>query len=253
MKIKEIKEQAQIGLKGNFFKSIFITIFYTVITLLAQLLINKISKYLSNENLKTFLNFLILLINFALLPFSYGVISSLINIFKGKKVNYTEFIDISLLNYTKVIKLILSIILKILPYILIFVVTLILALTNFNIFLINILTSILCITSIILLFVKTLNFTFALFINYDNPDLSCKEILAKNISIIKNNKCKYLLLLLSFILWFAIIVLINGLLKYFIEDFTIINYISKFLIAIITPIITISQYIFYDNLTNENK
>ena len=98
MKIKEIKEQAKLGLKGNFFKAIFITLFYTVITILAGLLINKINNFFTNTNIKLFLDILVGLINLALLPFSYGVISSLINIFKGKKVDYTEFINISILN-----------------------------------------------------------------------------------------------------------------------------------------------------------
>ena len=253
MKIKEIKEQSKLGLKGNFFKSIFITLFYTVITILVGLLINNINNSFSNTNLKLILDILVGLINLALLPFSYGVISSLINIFKGKKVDYTEFINISLLNYFKVIKIILSVLLKIFPYIFILAISLALAITDFNIPIINILTAILCLTSIIVLFIKTLNFAFVLFVNYDNPDLSCKEILLKSKSTIKNNKCKYLLLLLSFILWFAIIVLINRLLMYFIENTNIINYINNLLIAIITPIITVSQYIFYDDLTNENK
>ena len=253
MKIKEIKEQAKIGLNGNFFKSIFVTLFYTIITILAGLLINNIKNSFSNINFKLLLDILVGLINLALIPFSYGVISSLINIFKGKKVDYTEFINISLLNYAKIIKLVLSMLLKILPYIFIFTVALVLAITNFNNNIINILTAILCLTSIIVLFIKTLDFTFVLFVNYDNPNLTCKEILLKSKSTIKSKKCKYLLLLLSFILWFAIIVLINRLLMYFIENTTIISYINNILIAIITPIITVSQYIFYDDLTNENK
>ena len=59
--------------------------------------------------------------------------------------------------------------------------------------------------------------------------------------------------MLSFILWFAIIVLISKLLMFFIENLTIISYINNIMIAIITPIITISQYVFYDNIVNEKK
>ena len=253
MKIKEIKEQAKLGLKGNFLKSIFITLFYTIITMLFGLFTNYLTTKLSNTTLKLFLDILIMLINLALIPFSYGVISSLINIFKGKKVDYTEFINISLLNYSKIIKLILSMLVRILPYILILTITLILAITNFNNNTIHLLNALLFFTSCCILFIKALDYTFALFINYDNPDLSCKEILVKSKSTIKNQKTKYLLLILSFILWFIIIVLINKLLNYFISNITVLDYINNILVAIITPIITISQYVFYDDLTNEKK
>jgi len=249
MKIKEIKEQAKIGLTGNLFKSIFITLFYTIITILFAFLSDKLNSHLLHANT----TIITILINLILLPFSYGVISSLINIFKGKKVDYTEFINISLLNYGKIIKLFFSILLKILPFIFIFATFFVLTNTNFNNIVINYIAFILTVTSFILLFIKALDFTFALFLNYDNSNLSCKEILANSKSLIKNNKCKYLLLILSFILWFAIIVLIRRLLMYFISSYIIINYISNILMAIITPMITISQYIFYDNLSNETK
>ena len=249
MKIKEIKEQAKVGLTGNLFKSIFITLFYTIITILFAFLSDKLNSHLLHANT----TIITILINLILLPFSYGVISSLINIFKGKKVDYTEFINISLLNYGKIIKLFFSILLKILPFIFIFATFFVLTNTNFNNIVINYIAFILTVASFILLFIKALDFTFALFFNYDNSNLSCKEILANSKSLIKNNKCKYLLLILSFILWFAIIVLIRRLLMYFISSYIIINYISNILMAIITPMITISQYIFYDNLINENK
>ena len=249
MKIKEIKSQAKLGLKGNFFKAIFITLFYTVLTILIEFSAEKLSLFLLHSK-QTIIT---LLINLTLLPFSYGVLSSLINIFKGKKVAYTEFINISLLNYSKIIKLFLSLFLRILPFMFIVATFLVLINTNFNNIIINYIALILSFITLVILLIKILDYIFVLFINYDNPKLSCKEIISKSKSIIKNNKFKYLLLILSFILWFIIIVLINRLLMYFISDITIISYINSIMIAFITPMITISQYIFYDNLINENK
>ena len=49
MKIKEIKEQAKIGLKGNFFKAIIITVFYTIINILVQMLIKNLSGHLKEN------------------------------------------------------------------------------------------------------------------------------------------------------------------------------------------------------------
>ena len=249
MKIKEIKEQAKVGLTGNLFKSIFITLFYTIITILFAFLSGKLNSHLLHANT----TIITILINLILLPFSYGVLSSLINIFKGKKVAYTEFINISLLNYSKIIKLFLSLFLRILPFMFIVATFLVLINTNFNNIIINYIALILSFITLVILLIKILDYIFVLFINYDNPKLSCKEIISKSKSIIKNNKFKYLLLILSFILWFIIIVLINRLLMYFISDITIISYINSIMIAFITPMITISQYIFYDNLSNETK
>ena len=187
------------------------------------------------------------------MPFSYGIISSLINIFKGKKVDYTEFINISLLNYSKIIKLFGLIFIKLLPYILILAISMGLAITVFDTSIINTISDILFILVLIIFIFKLLDFNFTLFINYNNPTLSCKEILEKSKITIKNNKFKSILLLASFILWFLIILVIVTLLSYFIKNTIVLEYIITFLLAIITPSITISQYVFYDDLTNENK
>ena len=68
----------------------------------------------------------------------------------------------------------------------------------------------------------------------------------------KKNKLKYLLLMLSFILWLIIFALFKNILNYFIDP-TYSTYISNTLFAIITPAITISQYIFYDSLANTTQ
>ena len=224
MKIKEIKEQAKIGLKGNFFKAIIITIFYTIINILVQMLIKNLSDAFSGLNLNGLFTIISIIINLAILPFSYGVIVSLVEIFKGKKISYTDFINISLLNYTKIIKLFIGIFFRVLPYVAIFSVCLFLFLFDFKNPAINLFNLIIFIISFIVLFIKSLNYALALFVYYDNPKLSCKEILNKSKSIINKNKFKYLLLLLSFILWFAFFALINKAMTILGLNINIINY-----------------------------
>jgi hypothetical protein len=65
--------------------------------------------------------------------------------------------------------------------------------TNFNNIIINYIALTLSFITFILLIIRTLDFIFVLFINYDDSTLSCKEILSKSQSIIKHNKWKYLI------------------------------------------------------------
>lgn len=251
MKIKEIKEQARISLKGNLFKAILITIFYTIISILIQMLIKNITNIFSTLNANEVLTIITIFINIAFFPFSYGVIASLIDISKGEKVSFTNFINISILNYTKIVKLFLSILIRLLIHVAFLVITLILATYNFNNPAINLFALILFIASCINLFIQALSYALALFVYYDNSTTSCKEILNNSKKIIKRNKFKYLLLLFSYILWFAFFALINKAMTILGININIINYTINILTACITPVITVSQYIFYDNLADK--
>ena len=135
MKISEIKNQASISLKGNLFKAILITLFYTLITLLIQFLLSKLETILLNS--KTIFSIIKIITNISLLPLSYGLIVSLIELSKNKNVNLTNFINESLLNYIKVIKIFLGIFLRILIYVAILVILLSLIISNLGNNLVN--------------------------------------------------------------------------------------------------------------------
>ena len=250
MKISEIKKQCSLSLEGNLFKAILITLFYTLINLLAQFILLKLKSVFANAN--TLFLIIQLVINVALLPFSYGLIVSLIEISKNKNISLTNFINVGLLNYTKTIKIFFGIFLRIIGYVALFMFALILSIINFGNPAITVLFRILLIISIIVLIIKSLNFVFVLFINYEDSKLSVKEIINKSKELMKKNKFKYILLILSFILWFIIFSLFGNILNYFIDP-TYSIYVLNALFAIITPTITISQYIFYDSLANTNE
>lgn len=250
MKIREIKDQAFISLKGNLFKAILITLFYTLITLLIQFLLSKLETILLNA--KTIFSIIMIITNISLLPLSYGLIVSLIEISKNKNISLTNFINESLLNYIKVIKIFLGIFLRILIYVAVLTLILSLIITNFGNNIINSIFGILLIINIIFLIIKSLDFVFVLFVNYDNSKLSVKEIINKSKELIKKNKLKYILLILSFILWFILFILFVNILSYFINP-TYSIYILNILFALITPWITISQYVFYDSLENTKE
>lgn len=250
MKISEIKNQASISLKGNLFKAILITLFYTLITLLIQFLLSKLETILLNS--KTIFSIIKIITNISLLPLSYGLIVSLIELSKNKNVNLTNFINESLLNYIKVIKIFLGIFLRILIYVAILVILLSLIISNLGNNLVNSILGVLLIVNIIFLIIKSLDFALVLFVNYDNSKLSVKEIINKSKELMKNNKFKYILLILSFILWFILFILLVNVLSYFINP-TYCIYILNILFALITPLVTISQYIFYDSMENTKE
>ena len=250
MKISEIKKQALLSLEGNLFKAILMTLFYTLINLLAQFSLTKLSAILANSNMLFFI--IELVINIALFPFSYGLIVSLIELSKNKNISLTNFINAGLLNYTKTIKIFFGIFLRIIGYVALLMFILIFASFSFANAAINTLFLILLFTSIIFLLIKTLDFVLVLFINYDNSKLSVKEIIKKSKELMKKNKFKYILLALSFILWFIIFALLENILNYFIDP-TYSTYVSDILFALITPTITVSQYIFYDSISNTKE
>ena len=250
MKISEIKKQASLSLEGNLFKAILMTLFYTLINLLAQFILTKLNTIFANAN--TLFLIIQLVINIGLLPFSYGLIVSLIELSKNKNISLTNFINVGLLNYTKTIKIFFGIFLKIIGFVVLFTISLTLCVINFGNPAINTLFAILLIVCIITLLIKSLDFVLVLFINYDDSKLPVKEIIKKSKELMKKNKFKYVLLVLSFILWFIIFALFGNILNYFIDP-TYSIYISNALLAIITPTITISQYIFYDSLANTKE
>lgn len=250
MKISEIKNQASLSLEGNLFKAILMTLFYTLINLLTQFILTKLDTVFTNAN--TLFSMIQSIVNIALLPFSYGLIVSLIELTKNKNIGLTNFINVGLLNYTKTIRIFFGIFLRILGYVALFSIALILFSIDFSNSAIILLLLILLLSSIILLFIKSLDFALVLFINYDDPKLSVKKIIKKSKELMEKNKLKFVLLILSFILWFIILVLLENILSYFINP-TYSTYISNALFAIITPIITISQYIFYDSLANAKQ
>ena len=247
MKISDIRNQTSLSLEGNLFKAILMTLFYTIINLLTQFLLEKLSSLLTNSS--TLFIIIQILINTALLPFSYGLVVSLIEISKNKKISLTNFINVGLLNYTKIISLFFRVFLKIIGYVAIFLLALILSVMNFNNAALNTLIIILLLIGIIALIIKALDFVFILFVNYEHPKKSIKEIIKESKSLIKKNKIKYVLLILSYILWFIIFGLLGNILKYFIDQ-TLSLYITNLCFAIITPSITISEYILFDYLSN---
>ena len=243
--IFELRKQTSLVLEGNLLKAIIISLFSTLISGLAEFGLFKLSGFLPNHS--NIFYIIQLLVSVILLPLSYGVIVSMIRISKNENVTITDFINIAIMNYSKVIKIIFNIFIRIIGYVFLFTIFLfLLAFSKQNDALV-LLFSLLTIASFIILIYKAMNYCLAFFINYENPNKPCKEILKESSLLMKKNKLRFILIVLSFILYFIIIGLISKISRLLINE-EINNVLLKFLFALILPSITICQYLFYESL-----
>lgn len=250
MTISETKDTARKTLSGKLGNAYIITSLYTLITFSLKY----ISKLLSFKN-TTFSSLLIIVFGLIQLFFGYGLISNLIKISKQQEpVPYTGFITDAILNITKVFKLIIGIFFRLLlPLLGLSIILYIesylsnMAIDNNNYKLASILMLIVFILAFIGIIIYVLNFAFAIFCLIDENDKSTTELLKKSKNLIKGNKLNYIKLVLSFIFYYILIFLVGLLLSRFLDTFAI-SIILTILSMLLTPYITISQYIFYEEL-----
>lgn len=155
------------------------------------------------------------------LPLSYGIMASFIKLIRGEEVKYTGFIKDAYNNLKKVWciygqiikKLLVPIIIAVICYIIMIIGTTGSVLNAFsgdysNIAIWGILTiisSIVCFILGIYLTIKELLYSLSMFILYDNPDMTTKEIVEESERLMKGNRLKYIWLELTFIGWFLLI------------------------------------------------
>lgn len=255
MSISEIKDTAKKTLSGKMVNIYIITSIYTLFCFALQFISQKISE--SHNIVSTILTIIFSIIQ---LFFGYGLISNLIKISKQhESVAYTQFITDAIINASKVLKLIANLFLKILAPIILFSIVfgceyyfLQLSISNTNYRMPLIICFILFIFSFIALISYSLNFVLSLFCLVDNNDNSAKENLSISKTLMKGNKLKYFGLLLSFIGYYILIGLVIYILGFFLDIFYL-RIISTILTMLLTPYITISQYIFYEELLPVNN
>lgn len=245
--IRELKKDAKVRLSGNYFKLIFIYAIYSIViyafSALAKLINSNIIKFL----------YLLLLLVFAA-SFSFGLISCIMDIIRGKKTSFTEFINIGFKNMSKSCAVFLRILLKLLiPIILLIasmyfvLVTLANAVTNGPLANYFILSMILLIVTLIFLLIRSLYYSFSFYLLKDKKEKSSKEIVNMSHDLIKGNIVKIIGLTLSFIGWYLLIFAIALIASYFLpqEFTTIITEIGSMLLF---PYITTTMIGFYEDV-----
>lgn len=216
------RKQARQKLKGFWKDAFLISFFLIFITTMFYLL-----EYFTRSN--TLLNLIVLLsiLTFTI-PLNYGYLSSLYKIRNMEKYSYFGFIKFAIKNFKKSWSIFANILLKILPLFIVFlIVTMVLAygstvivnsnLLDFEIssfsdfgnldssiafgviaFTLGLISYFIC---IILFIPKFLLYSLSFFIGIKYTDISAKNAVEKSKELMKGNRIKLLILLVSFIFW----------------------------------------------------
>lgn len=251
-KIGELKKDAKVRLSGSYFKLLLIYFMYEVILFTFSAL----SNFITSNIIK--LIYLILLLVFTV-PLSYGLISSFMDIVRGKKTSITEFINVGFKNILSVWKVYLRIFLKLIIPILIIIVS------TFGLFLsiaestLNntvpfyfILTALAFTISVIILFVAYLYYSLSLYILKDEPEKTAKEIVELSHDLMKGNIIKYIGLSISFIGWYLLITIISLLIMYLLPS-KIATLVMEFCFIALFPYITATMIGFYEDVLYDKK
>lgn len=249
MNISELKKDAKIKLSGIYFKVILINLVYLIIVGILETLGNIIN----NDILSFIYPILILIIS---LPFSYGLLVSMLKLSRNEDISLTDFITIGLNNMKNVWKVLGRTILKVIVPIILFILTAVTSIITFSVSLAYSISPIIIIVSFTLFIIATiyyiaklLSYILTYYILYDNPELSAKEIVGKSENLMNKHKWDYILLCLSFIGWILLIYLCSTLLIMFVNEIlgTILLFIAYLALV---PYISFSMVNFYEELSS---
>lgn len=260
MKSKELKKEALSKISGKFHKLVLIQLLFTLISIAFNILIDSLNGKTNSSTVASFAISLIYLI-FSF-PFAFGVLSSTVNISRGKDDSVTEFINIGLKKFASFWRVTIRLTLKLILPIIIFAI-IIAVITgvivsksspNVNDLIANLIIMLLVVYVLFAIFMIILLLPYVLssFILHDNPEKTGKEILQISVTMMKNNKLKYIGLLFSFLGWY----LLAGIIVYFSTLYlseTAAQIISYLPMLFLSPYITITQLAFYENLKENSN
>lgn len=245
--IRELKKDAKVRLSGNYFKILFIYLLYGIIVFAFSYL----SKYIQQSVIRLIYSFAILIFS---IPLSYGVISCILDIVRGKNTSLTEFINVGLKNIGRTWGIYLRILLRLLFPIIFFIASTFFTLLTIagsilktdlgNYFILSI---ILLTVSIVLLIILNLYYAFAFYLLKDKPEKSSKELVLLSKTLMKGNLIKYITLGLSFFGWYLLIFAVSFVLAYFLPS-KLVNLVPEIGSLFIFPYITTTLIGFYEDV-----
>ena len=257
MQISEIRKDAKIKLTGNYIKCASSSLLYFIIISLLTFFQAKFANSIKSSVVLAFVQAIFLILGWIL---NYGIIANILDLVNIKTNSITDFINTTLKQGEKYLKIGFNILLKILlPLFLNLLAafywfgTMIANVNNINFLCFNKnlvpLASTICIISGILLLYYILKYALVAYIYHENPEMSEKDIVNKSKELMKGNKFKYILLLLSFLHWFLIGAIILLVLNIFIDA----KYLTPFMVffySSIRPHIVTSKAEFYNELND---
>lgn len=248
MKASEIRRQAREALRGKWGKSVCITLAYIVIVFII-LLITELFE--SGSVIKTIVQIIQIFIN---VPLSLGFAYSMIKIKRNEEVRPFDFLKIGFKNFGRAWKLDLRIFLKLIVPIIILIIGLVFIYVALfgatlvvyelsdveldwnllsNIFYIGIAIYLL---GLILSIIFGLLYSLVFMVAYDNPYMAASVAVNKSAELMRGNRWKFFVLILSFLGW-----AILGILSLGIGLLWLIPYIQ------------VTGVCFYDELLKINK
>lgn len=267
MKISELKKEAITKLTGKWGLAVGVGIVYAIFYAVLQMILDFVFQNAS-EGVLAIISFIL---DILLIPFSYGILVSMIRLSRNENVGVMDFISTGLRNFGKVIKLNIVMVLKLwLPILLLIVSVLLLGFAFYQVSdsaitaetLPNVSSSpelvpALIITAIVIelvavsiMIVKTLSFSLSSYLLFDNPEATSNEIINTSVRLMKGYKFKFVLLDFSFIGWIFLLLFTFVIAAAIVPTFSIIVLLAG--ISILAPYISFTTISFYETLKNNN-
>lgn len=209
MVLSDIRKQAREALAGKWGKGALIVLAYCAF----EFALGFVSGLVDNiAFLKFIMNIATIIIS---VPISFGLIASFIKLKRGEEVKAFDFVTYAFSKFSRAWVITGGILSKIwLPLLLYVLATIALvfattfglaasAISSSSSFVViaSIIGFALFIAAFIFLFVKSLLYSLAYFVGYDNENMSGKEAAEESAKLMTGNRCKFVLLQLSFIGW----------------------------------------------------
>lgn len=270
MKISELKKDARVRLTGAYPKLFGMYLIYAVFSLITVNLISAIDTSLGTIP-GLLVNLLVVLIE---IPLVYGTTVSTLKAIRNDEVGLLTFVKEGFKNFGKVWKTSLRLIVRLLIPIIISIITYMLFAFFLVLFLMTnipemfafpegidlstlptipfstvIVFGLLFLVTLIVFFIINLNYAVINLVLADNKELKAVEILDKSKKLMHGYKLKYVLVALSFILYYigilAAFILVSGL-----NPYTAI-FSSYALVALLNPYIIGTQICLYEEMLEE--
>lgn len=245
--IRELKKDAKVRLSGNYLKLVLIYFIYRVVIFA----LSSLETFITSDILKILYVLVFLVFS---VSFSFGLIYCIMDIIRGKKSSFTEFINVGFKNALQSLKVFFRMFLKLLiPIILLIasmcfmLVTLATSITTGTLSNNFILSVVLFMLAVVFLFIKSLYYSFSFYLLKDNPEKTPKEIVNMSSELMKGNILKTIGLYFSFIAWYLLIFAVGFVASYVVPQ-NFVNIIVEFGILLLFPYIVTTMTGFYEDI-----
>lgn len=208
----EIRKEAREALKGKWQKAACITLVFLLFSSIAGFIQGFLDE---NSALYNIIDIIFLIVS---VPLSFGLLISFMKLKRNEEVSVFTLFKEGFSKSSKAFGIWFHIFIRLLlPIICLFLI----AILMISLWVVNILTQsylvlkmlsiVLFITTILYVACRSLLYTFAYNISYDNPELSSRECVKKSEALMKGNRGNFFMLELSFMGWVLLIIISTSL------------------------------------------